>query len=72
MKVYQTSYLGYFVAELDADESPLEPGVFHIPGGCVVDPPPSYDPAVQLARHVDGAWRVEDIPEPEPEPEPEE
>jgi hypothetical protein len=37
--VYQTDHLGLYVGETEADESPLEPGEFLIPGGCVEDPP---------------------------------
>ncbi|AKA22054.1 hypothetical protein [Pseudomonas chlororaphis] len=38
--VYQTSPLGVFTGINEADESPLEPGVFLIPAGCVEVPPP--------------------------------
>ena len=38
--VYQTNYSGLFVGESLADESPLEPGVFAIPAGCVETAPP--------------------------------
>ena len=38
--VYQTNYSGLFVGETLADESPLEPGVFAIPAGCVETAPP--------------------------------
>ncbi|WP_273822681.1 hypothetical protein [Pseudomonas asplenii] len=38
--VYQTSPLGLFTGITEADESPLEAGVFLIPGGCVETPPP--------------------------------
>jgi hypothetical protein len=73
MKVYQTSYDGYFVGEVIADESPLEPGVFLIPRGCVTYAPPETA-ANQRARFVNGAWTIEDIPvvPPIPEPTPEE
>lgn len=69
MIVYQTDQTGIFVGTTTADESPLQPGVFLIPAGCVTDPPPALA-ANELARFVDGAWLVEPIPEPEPEPEP--
>lgn len=39
-KVYQTNHLGLYVGPVYADESPLEPGVFLLPGGCVEVPPP--------------------------------
>lgn len=38
--VYQTDHLGLYVGPTTADESPLEPGVFLIPGGCVEVAPP--------------------------------
>ena len=53
-----------------AYESPLEPGVFHLPAGTVEDEPPQFDPETQVLKY-DGKWIVEDIPQPEPEPEPE-
>ncbi len=70
MIVYQLGPEGYFAGPVKADESPLEPGIFLIPGGCVETAPPVFDPASQRARWVDGDWQVEDIPQPEPEPEP--
>jgi hypothetical protein len=68
--VYQTDHNGYFVGQTQADESPLEPGVFLIPGGCVVDPPPSAEEGYRQ-RLVDGVWTAEKIPEPDPPEEPE-
>lgn len=38
--VFQTDHLGLYVGPTTADESPLEPGVFLIPGGCVEVAPP--------------------------------
>lgn len=38
--VYQTDHLGLYVGPATAYESPLEPGVFLIPGGCVEVAPP--------------------------------
>ena len=60
---------GYFVGLTAADESPLEPGVFLIPGGAV-DVEPPVVPDGHRARWSNG-WAVEAIPQPEPEPEPE-
>lgn len=38
--VYQYDLAGMYVGQTDADESPLEPGVFLIPARCVeVEPP---------------------------------
>ena len=52
-----------------ADGSPLEPGVFLIPRGCVDTPAPSIPPG-HRARW-DGEWLFEEVPAPEPEPQPE-
>ncbi|MEW5713918.1 hypothetical protein AB1462_16350 [Pseudomonas sp. SB113] len=38
--VYQTDHMGLYVGPANAQESPLEPGVFLIPGGCVEVAPP--------------------------------
>lgn len=66
MDVYQTDLHGVFVGVAKADESPLEAGVFHIPGGCIADPPPAFGEG-ERARWDSGAWLVEPIP-PAPEP----
>ena len=67
--VSQLDAQGFFVGTTEADESPLEPGEYLIPGGCVDAPAPTI-PSGQRARWVDG-WVFEDIPAPEPEPTPE-
>jgi len=59
---------GYFVGPAIAYESPLEDGVFLIPGGAVDIAPPTV-PQGQRARWQDG-WVFEVIPQPEPEPAP--
>lgn len=57
--VYQTSPLGLFTGITEADESPLEPGVFLIPGGCVEVPPPLIPE--NKAAHWDGKqWQLVD------------
>jgi hypothetical protein len=57
--VYQTSHLGVFTGISDADESPLEPGVFLIPAGCVEVPPPLIPE--NKAAHWDGKdWQLVD------------
>lgn len=62
MIVQQLSPEGYFVGSIAADESPLEPGVWLIPGGCVEAEAPSI-PEGKRAKWVDG-WILEDIPPP--------
>lgn len=69
--VCQLNHLGYFVGTTEADESPLEPGEYHMPAGCVDIEPPEFERENQVARLVDGAWLFEDTPDPESEePEP--
>lgn len=68
-QVSQLDKDGYFLGLTIADESPLEPGVFLIPGGAIDAPAPVL-PEGQRAKW-DGQWVFEDIPEPEPEYEPE-
>ena len=53
--VHQCSADGWYIGDTEAHESPLEPGVFHIPAGCVeVEPPAADDPA--RPRWVAGSW----------------
>ena len=42
--VYQTDYSGLLVGGVQARESPLEPGVYMIPAGCVEVTPPTAGP----------------------------
>jgi hypothetical protein len=62
----QLDHEGFFVGTTMAEESPLEPGVFLVPGGAV-DVAPPVAPEGQRAKWV-GEWVLEDIPQPEPEP----
>ena len=68
-QVSQLDQDGYFVGVTTADPSPLEPGVYLIPGGAIDATPPTV-PEGQRAKW-NGQWVFEDIPQPEPEPEPE-
>lgn len=70
MIVFQVGHDGYFAGPVAADESPLEPGVFLIPGGCVEIAPPAFDAAEERAMWTGDGWHIEPIPQPEPEPEP--
>lgn len=69
-QVCQLNEAGYFTNVTTADESPLEPGVYLMPAGCV-DASPPVIPEGQLAKWQ-GAWVFEDIPQPEPAPPPKE
>jgi len=62
-KVSQLDYDGYFVGVTIADPSPLEPGVFLLPGGAI-DVEPPVVPEGQRAKW-DGQWVFETIPQPE-------
>jgi hypothetical protein len=61
MKVFQTDRSGHYVAESIADESPLEPGVFHMPAGCVTTPPPDCAEG-QWPRWNGAGWDVVTLP----------
>lgn len=67
--VYQTSK-GIYIGETVAYESPLEPGVFLIPAGCVETPPPLINDD-SVARWNGSTWEVESLPK-KAEPTPEE
>lgn len=71
--VYQTDANGVFVGLAEADPSPLEPGVWLIPGGCVEVPPPT-PPSGSVARWQNGEWEVvsddvSDVPQEDLTPE---
>ncbi|MBH3406669.1 hypothetical protein I5P86_16535 [Pseudomonas glycinae] len=57
--VYQTNHLGILVGTVTADESPLEPGVYMIPGGCVETAPPAI-PEHKAAWWNGKAWQLVD------------
>ena len=61
--VYQTNYSGLFVTETIADESPLEPGIFLIPAGCVETAPPEEWADDQWPRWNGISWEL--IPKPQ-------
>lgn len=66
---YQTNRDGYFVGLVEADESPLQPGVFVLPGGAVATEPPSFGPG-SAARWIDGAWQIVAVPDALPATDP--
>lgn len=55
--VYQMDASGLFVGEVQARESPLEPGVYMIPAGCVEVPPPAAQ-AKKAAVWMADAWTL--------------
>lgn len=56
--VYQTNYSGLFIGKTLADESPLQPGVFLIPAGCVEQAPPTSWPDDQWPRWNGFQWQL--------------
>lgn len=60
---------GMFAGTSDADESPLEPGIFLLPAHATDQPPPDVEEG-EFAAWRDGKWGVVIAPAPEPEPEP--
>lgn len=68
MLLYQTDRSGFLVGPVEAIESPLEPGVFLIPAGCIEAQPPALGEG-QRARWDGEGWAIVE-PEPDPEPEP--
>lgn len=57
---------GFYVGPVIADESPLEPGVFLIPGGAVDTTPPDVPEGLR-AQYVGGEWVFSAIPSNTPE-----
>lgn len=60
--VSQLDENGYFVKVIPCDESPLEPGVWLIPGGCVELDAPENLPDTHRAKYVLDQWVFEEIP----------
>lgn len=69
MNIYHYNSAGFLVGASEADESPLEPGVFLIPAMATETVPPNVAEGMRV-RFDGDAWVVESNPEPEPEPEP--
>lgn len=65
--VFQTNHELVLVGTSLAEESPLEPGVWMIPGGCVELEPPAIPPG-HRARFSSGTWLIEATPLPAVEP----
>ena len=61
--VYQTNYSGLLVSATMAGESPLEPGVFAIPAGCVETAPPESWQEDQWPRWNGFKWELIQKPE---------
>lgn len=64
--VYLFDATGAYIGTYDAQESPLEPGVFITPVLSTSSAPPEVLPN-QVAVFNGSSWAVQQIPEPEPE-----
>lgn len=53
---YQLNRAGLLIGTTVADESPLEPGVWHVPANCTLIDPPSEIPEGKWPRFNGTAW----------------
>lgn len=70
MIAYQTNSAGLLAGTTEADESPLEPGVYLVPRGCVTTPPPETWPDDKWPRWNGSAWGLVNKPAVQAEPSP--
>ena len=56
--VYQTDQYGHYMGATQADESPLEPGVYLIPKGAVEVSPPLSWPVKHWPRWNGSTWEI--------------
>ena len=67
--VYQYDIAGLYLGPTEADESPLEPGVYHYPARTTATPPPDEWPEHQWPRWNGAEWQLINRPRaPEPAP----
>lgn len=64
MHAYQYDRAGLYAGPTLADESPLEPGVYLLPAGCTLTPPPADVPEDQWPRWNGTAWHLVKRPVP--------
>lgn len=57
---YQHDANGFFLGVTEADESPLEPGIFLVPAMCTLTPPPAEIPQGRLPRWSGTEWQLVD------------
>lgn len=65
---YQYDHAGLLIGVTEADESPLEPGVFLIPARCTLVPPPVDVPDDKWPRFAGSSWALVDRPRVAAEP----
>lgn len=58
MKAYQYDRAGLYAGTTEADESPLEPGVYLLPAMCTLEPPPAELPQGKWPRWNGKAWAL--------------
>lgn len=61
---YQFDAAGLYAGTTDADESPMEPGHFLLPGRCTFTPPPEDMPDEKWPRWNGTAWSLVNRPGP--------
>lgn len=64
MNAYQFDHAGLFVGIAEADESPLEPGVYLLPARCTLVAPPTNIPDDQWPRWNGAEWQLVTRPQP--------
>lgn len=62
--VHQTDRAGMYLGPAIADESPLEPGLFHLPAGAVEITPPEDWPEDKWPRWNGSSWELTNKPQP--------
>ncbi|MNZ14600.1 hypothetical protein D3C78_315280 [compost metagenome] len=70
MIAYQYDRAGLYQGDTEADESPLEPGVYILPARCTLTPPPAEVPEGRWPRWNGVAWELATQPTPAPELDP--
>lgn len=61
---YQFDHSGLLVGQTEADESPLEPGVWLIPARCTLVPPMQDVPEGKVPRWNGASWALATKPTP--------
>lgn len=65
MNAYQFDRAGLLQGITEADESPLEPGVYLLPARCTLTPPPADVPDDKWPRWNGAAWSLVNRPQPD-------